>query len=241
MDKDEEIALLKAQLQQSRDSFELFAYAVSHDMREPVRMVKSFMDLLLKKYSDSLNEKAKSYVSYASDGAERADLMIQDLLFYYRAVKNIQLAAADLNIAYAGASGKLKRKLESRNCMISCPVLPVVQGDVDGIQEVFTYVIDHLLFHVPLDEQPRLQIGVKQADKKWEITCTGNVPDPVPGELRDLFRLFHNRSQQLSADSTLNKLAVAKRIIEYLNGELKADQAAGGGVEFKITLPMVME
>ena len=239
MDKEKEIAELKRQLQQTKDALELFAYTVSHDMREPVRMVKSFMDLLMKKYSDSLNEKAKSYISYASDGAERADLMIQDLLFYYRAVRNMQSTNADLNIAFAGASGKLKRKLESRNSIISCPILPVVQGDVDGIQEVFIYLFDHLLFHVPLDEQPRLRIEAKQADDKWEITCAGNGPDPAPGELNDLFRLFHNRSQQLTADSTLNKLAVAKRMIEHLNGELKAGQAAGGGIFFSITIPSV--
>lgn len=239
MDKEKEIAELKRQLQQTKDSLEIFAYTVSHDLREPVRMVKSFMDLLMKKYSDSLNEKAKSYISYASDGAGRADLMIQDLLFFYRAVRNMQSASADLNIAYEGAYGKLKRKLESRNAMISCPTLPVVQGDVDGIQEVFTYLIDHLLFHVPLNEQPRLQIGAKQADKKWEITCAGNGPDPGPGELNDLFRLFHNRSQQLTADSTLNKLAVAKRIVEHLNGELKAGQAEGGGIVFSIIIPSV--
>jgi light-regulated signal transduction histidine kinase (bacteriophytochrome) len=239
MDKEEEIAELKKQLKQAKDSLEIFAYSVSHDMREPVRMVKSFMDLLMRKYGESLDEKAKSYIGFACDGAGRADLMIQDLLFYYRSVRNRQSTAADLKAAYEGAIAKLKEKLESRQVKISGISLPVVQGDVEGFQEVFTYLIEHLLLQVPLHDQPVLVFGAKQIDSNWEITCTVNSPDPEPGELRDLFRLFHNRAQQLSAESTLNKLAVAKRIIEHLNGELNAGLAAGGGLVFSITIPSV--
>jgi light-regulated signal transduction histidine kinase (bacteriophytochrome) len=239
MDKEEEIADLKKQLQQTKDSLEIFAYSVSHDMREPVRMVKSFMDLLLRKYGESLDEKAKSYIGFACEGAGRADLMIQDLLFYYRSIRNRQSLAADLNVAYEGAIAKLKEKLESRQAKISGPALPVVLGDVDGFQEVFTYLIEHLLLQVPLHHQPCLALGANLVGRNWEITCSANSPDPEPGELRDLFRLFHNRAQQISAESTLNKLAVAKRIIEHLNGELKAGQVAGGGIVFSITIPSV--
>jgi light-regulated signal transduction histidine kinase (bacteriophytochrome) len=202
-------------------------------------MVKSFMDLLLRKYGESLDEKAKSYIGFACEGAGRTDLMIQDLLFYYRSVRNLQSTAADLNVAYEGAIAKLKEKLECRRVKISGPSLPVVQGDVEGFQEVFIYLIEHLLLQVPLHDQPALVFGAKQVGGNWEITCAANSPDPEPGELRDLFRLFHNRAQQLSAESTLNKLAVAKRIIEHLNGELKAGQAEGGGLVFTITIPSV--
>lgn len=239
MDKDEEIALLKTQLQQSRESFELFAYSVSHDMREPVRMVKSFMDLLMRKYSDSLEEKAKSYIGYASEGAGRADLMIQDLLFYYRSVKNIQPEATDLNEVLTGVIAKMKQKTDSRNATVSSAILPVVSGDAAGFQHIFSYLIDHLLIQVPATDQPHLVFGAKQDGRNWEITCASNGPEPEPGELRDLFRLFHNRAQQLTADSTLNKLAVAKRIIVHLNGDLKADPVKGGGIIFTITIPAV--
>lgn len=237
MTPEEEIAVLKNQLQLSKDAFELFAYSVSHDMREPVRMVKSFMDLLMRKYSDTLDEKAKSYITFATEGAGRADLMIQDLLFYYRSVRDMKPGPADLNLAFAGAAGKLKQQLEARQTVISCPVLPWVTGDVAGLQDVFIYLLKHLLQLVPLADQPKLDIGVRQEGTHWEITLTSNGIAPETGELRDLFRLFHNRAQQVSSDSTLNKLAVARRIVDHLGGSLIAGQSdSTGAVYFTIKL-----
>ena len=239
MDKEEEIAWLKKQLQQTKDSFEQFAYSVSHDMREPVRMVKSFMDLLLRKYSETLDEKATSYVGFASEGAGRADLMIQDLLFYYRAVRGMEYQPADPNLSVAGAVTKLKSKLDARQAIIKVQPLPKVMGDTAGLQEIFTYLLDHLVQQVPLTEIPVIVIEATTEGHSWAITCTANGSAPEMGELRDLFRLFYNRAQQPSADSTLNKLAVAKRIIEHLNGELLATEAKTGGVQFLINLPAV--
>lgn len=239
MNKEEEIALLKKQLQQTKESFEQFAYSVSHDMREPVRMVKSFMDLLLRKYSESLDEKASSYVGFASEGAGRADLMIQDLLFYYRSVRGMAFQPADLNLSVAGALAKLKSKLDTRQAVIKTAPLPTVMGDTAGLQEVFTYLLDHLVQYIPVTDIPVIVIEATEEGHHWIISCSANGPVPETGELRDLFRLFYNRAQQPSADSTLNKLAVAKRIVEHLNGELLATEAKTGGVQFLINLPAV--
>jgi light-regulated signal transduction histidine kinase (bacteriophytochrome) len=236
MDKDEEIAALKLQLQQTRDSFEQFAYTVSHDMREPVRMVKSFMDLLLRKYSDNLDEKAKSYVNFASDGAGRADLMIQDLLFYYRAVRGLELAPTDLNEVFASATTKLKHKLDDRKSRLDIPALPSVMGDANGLRDVFVYLLEYLIQQVPETEAPGIQLEAEQSERSWLISLNANTSILATGELRDLFRLFYNRAQQPTADSTLNKLSVAKRIVEYLNGELIAEAAENGSVVFRLRL-----
>lgn len=240
MDKDEELAALKLQLQQTRDSFEQFAYSVSHDMREPVRMVKSFMDLLLRKYSDDLDEKAKSYVNFAAEGAGRADLMIQDLLFYYRAVRGLEQAPTDLNDVVASATAKLKSKPEGRKASIDLSTLPSVMGDSGGLRDVFTYLLEYLIQQVPETEEPSIQLETKQSEHSWIISLHANTNVLETGELRDLFRLFYNRAQQPTADSTLNKLSVAKRIVEYLNGELVADIADNGRVVFHLRMLMAV-
>ena len=104
---------------------------------------------------------------------------------------------------------------------------------------VFVYLLDHLVQQVPLTEIPVIVIEATMEGQHLTISCSANGSTPETGELRDLFRLFYNRAQQPSADSTLNKLAVAKRIIEHLNGELLATEAMTGGLQFIINLSAV--
>ncbi len=239
MDKDEEIAALKLQLKQTRDSFEQFAYSVSHDMREPVRMVKSFMDLLLRKYSETLDDKAKSYVNFASEGAGRADLMIQDLLFYYRAIRGLESVPVELEQVLAAAAAKLKQKQEDRNIRFDHPALPRVMGDANALRDVFIYLLEYLIQQVPEADEPYIKLEVQQSEHSWMISLAANNRVLESGELQDVFRLFYNRAQQPTADSTLNKLSVAKRIVEYLNGELVADMSGNGRACFRLRLSMI--
>ena len=239
MEKDEEIAALKLQLKQTKESFEQFAYSVSHDMREPVRMVKSFMDLLLRKYSETLDEKARSYVNFASEGAGRADLMIQDLLFYFRAVKGLETVNIDLNQVVVMATAKLKHQLEARQTRLDFTDLPSVSGDLNGLRDVFTYLLEYLVHQVPETEVPCIKLEAKQSEHSWIIVISANNSAMESGELRDIFRLFYNRAQQPSAESTINKLSVAKRIVEYLSGELEADMAGNGSAYFRLHLPKI--
>lgn len=75
----------REKLRQLNRDLEEFAYIASHDLKEPVRMVKSFMELLNKRYGDTFDDKAKSYIGFALDGALRMERMIDDLLDYSRA------------------------------------------------------------------------------------------------------------------------------------------------------------
>ena len=70
-------------LEISNIELEQFAYVSSHDLKEPLRMITSFLQLLKKKYEDDLDEDANNYINYAFDGAKRLDLMINDLLINY--------------------------------------------------------------------------------------------------------------------------------------------------------------
>ena len=71
-------------LEISNQELKEFAYVASHDLKEPLRMITSFLKLLERKYGDDLNEEAKDYINYAVDGADRMDMMINDLLEYSR-------------------------------------------------------------------------------------------------------------------------------------------------------------
>lgn len=229
MNSAEEIASLKKQLAHAEAAMEEFAYSVSHDLREPVRMVKSFMDLLVKRYGDGLEPKALSYINYAADGAGRLDIMIQDLLQYYRAVKGLHIQPIHLQPVAEKAAAVLKTKFAHRHPDIQIGQLPVVEADADAVQRLIEYTAIHLSDYQPAGNQ--LLVKITSA-APGELVVAADGPPLPEGYLRDLFGLFLKRTQQQQPGSTLNYLAVARRIMEYSGGSLTATTAPDGGLQF---------
>lgn len=229
---------LEKQLQQAKDSLEVFAYTVSHDLREPVRMVKSFMELLLKKYGETLDEKAKSYIGYATDGAGRLDIMIQDLLLYYRCTRDMEIQPADMNEVMKKAEAKLQKVLSGSGARLAYGTLPVIAANTEGMQTVVDHVVRQLLSSLQESPEPTICISARTLQGKWQFEFSGNGAAPDPGQLRDIFNLFYNRAQQGEAGSALNGMAVAKRIVEHLGGSIEAVAATGGGLSILIILPV---
>ena len=92
---------------------------------------------------------------------------------------------------------------------------------------------------MPDADEPYIKLEVQQSGHDWMIHLAANNRVLESGELQDVFRLFYNRAQQPTADSTLNKLSVAKRMVEYLNGELVAAMSVDGRAYFRLRLAMI--
>ena len=117
--KNLEVNRLNSELQASRDSMEMFAYSVSHDLKEPVRMVNAFISRLNGRYGESLDSRARKYLSFAMDGAMRLDSMIDDLLYFYRAASDKNYGQVDLNEIVAEVKKILAGQIKERNAKIS--------------------------------------------------------------------------------------------------------------------------
>ena len=113
-----------------KDSFaelERFAYIVSHDLQEPLRMISSFLKLLDQKYKPLLDEKGATYIHFAVDGAERMKQLIMDLLEYSRTGTNKDIAAdADMNAVLTDVQNVLATVIREQNAVIQFNQLPVL-------------------------------------------------------------------------------------------------------------------
>lgn len=232
MNSAEEIAALKKKLALAESAMEEFAYSVSHDLREPVRMVKSFMDLLVKRYGEGLDPKALTYINYAADGAGRLDVMIQDLLLYYRAVKGLHNQPVHLQPVAEKAAAALKAKYTHRHPDIQIGQLPVVEADAEAVQRLIEYTAIHLFDYQAADNHTTPSVELFSAAPGELVVAAAGPPLPE-GYLRDLFGLFHKRAQQQQPGSSLNYLAVARRITEHSGGSLTATTTPDGGLQFR--------
>ena len=109
----------QAELEQSNAELTRFAYVASHDLQEPLGTVTGFLGLLERRYSDRLDDRARSYMAQALAAAQNGSRLIQDLLDYSRAGRSDGAARTQLNQAWDDAAALLKERIEETGASVS--------------------------------------------------------------------------------------------------------------------------
>ena len=128
----EQMAAEKTQaLERSNQDLEQFAYAVSHDLQEPLRMVSGFLTLLHGRYGGQFGEDADEFIGFAVDGAQRMSRMISDLLEYSRiTTRGANPAPVDLGAVLDDALANLQTAVKTSRATVTRPeVLPMISAD----------------------------------------------------------------------------------------------------------------
>lgn len=240
----QELIRLHAELQKSneelrraKENMEVLAYSVSHDLKEPVRMVKSFMSLFYLKYASILDETGKQYVEFAVDGASRLDDMIRDLLAFYRATANTAIEKIDLNVLLEEVRAVLRLPIAERNALIVSDILPAIDTSPVGMKHIFLNLISNAIKFVPPDRQPRVEVNVIP-DIDWLILSFTDNGIGIPSEFqKKIFRLFKKRDENSLEKSSGMGLAIVKRIVESLGGTIWVESVEGQGSSFFLKFP----
>lgn len=238
--KYEEILEIKqVELERSNKDLEQFAYSVSHDLQEPLRMVSGFTDLLKKKYSSQLNSEALSYIDYSVEGAKRMQEQIQGILAFSR----ISTQAGDfenisLNEIIEQSLKNLSVAVGESGARIKYGQLPVVHGDRSQLISVFQNLIGNSLKFRRKDIDPEIVIESKenQDDKRIEISVTDNGIGIENKHLDNIFLLFHRLHSQDKYPGTGIGLSLVKKIIERHGGTITAESEKGKGTTFRMLL-----
>ena len=144
-------------LAQSNQDLQQFAYVASHDLQEPLRMVSSFTQLLSDRYADQLDEKAQSWIHYAVDGAQRMQILIQDLLSFSRVnTHGNEFSRINLSIPASQAIQNLSLRIEETGAVIDTQALPSLPVDGTQITQLFQNLLANALKFS--DHQPQIRI-----------------------------------------------------------------------------------
>ena len=224
-------------LERSNEELEQFAFITSHDLQEPLRMVSSFMNQLKRRYADQLDEKALLYIHYAMDGAKRMKQIILDLLLYSRANRPTeQIEEVNLNEIVTEYTLLRRKLITEKKASILFDSLPAFQTYKAPIIQIFHCLLDNALKYTKKNLPPRIKIQAKEKETLWEFTIEDNgigIDPKFYDKVFIIFQRLHNRDEY---EGTGIGLALVKKSVEFLGGEVWLESKPGEGSTFYFTI-----
>ncbi|ELY60305.1 PAS/PAC sensor signal transduction histidine kinase [Natronococcus amylolyticus DSM 10524] len=224
-------------LEASNERLEQFAYAASHDLQEPLRMITSYLGLIESRYADVLDEDGKEFLEFAVDGAERMRAMIDGLLEYSRVeTQGDPFEPVELDEALEDALTDLRLRVEESDAEITIDSLPRIEGDEDQLRQVFQNLLENAITYSG-DEPPRIHVEAERTDSGWKIDIHDEGIGIDSDEQARVFEVFQRLHSHDEHGGTGIGLALCRRIIERHDGEIAVDSEPGEGSTFTIRLP----
>jgi PAS domain S-box-containing protein len=225
-------------LERSNRDLEQFAYAVSHDLQEPLRVVKSYLRLLEDRYSDQLESKAEEYVDHAVDGAERMQEMIGALLDLSRVgTQGDDPAPADAEEILKRVLGSLERAIEDAGAEVTHGQLPTVMADEAQLAQVFQNLIANAIKFRKEDVPPRVHVSAEREGDEWVFSVADNGIGIDPDQAERIFEVFQRLHTEEEYSGLGIGLALCRRIVERHGGRIWVESEPGEGSTFTFTLP----
>lgn len=228
----------RRQLQESNTELEQFAYTASHDLKEPLRMIDGFMKLLEKNYGDKLDENGKKYIHFATDGARRMNLILEDLLQYSRAGRiGTDPELVDVNEMMAEIKELYKPLLEQKNAVLEWEPLPQVMVPRTALRTVLQNLVSNALKYQPAGNQPVIKIRADVKSRYWKFVVNDNGIGIKPEYFEKIFILFKRLHGKTEYEGSGIGLATCKRLVEKWGGKMGVNSEEGKGSDFCFTIP----
>lgn len=234
----EGLARKTRELERSNAELEAFAYVASHDLRQPLRVITSYLTLLERSLGASLDEEARECIGFARDGAQRMDRLIVDLLDYSRVGRKakifqpvpldepLRLALLNLEVAVQDAGAAVSVEWPGKG------ILPTVAGDDNELMRLFQNLIGNAVKYRRPGRSPVVRVAVT-ADRHgpelqgnatvWRIDIRDNGIGIAAEDRERVFGIFQRLHRRDEYEGTGVGLAICKKIVEHHCGRLWVD------------------
>lgn len=231
------LARYAADLRRSNAELEQFAYVASHDLQEPLRMVASFTQLLAKRYRGKLDQDADEFIGFAVDGANRMQMLINDLLALSRVgTRGKPLEPTDCEALLSHTLTNLAAMLQETGAVVTHDQLPTVLADAVQLGQMFqNLLINALKFQGR--EPPRVHISAQRQDNEWLFSVRDNGIGIDSQHQERIFAIFQRLHRREDFPGTGLGLALCKKIAERHGGRIWVESEPGRGSTFNFTIP----
>ena len=226
-----------ADLARSNADLEAFAYVASHDLQEPLRMVRSYTQLLKRRYRDQVGADGADFIDFAVDGAARMHQLIEDLLAYSRVGSaGILIAPVQSGAIVDRAISSLKALIADAGASVTHSDMPVVCADAMQLEQLFQNLIANAVKFRGKAE-PRIEIAGCRALDGWRFSVSDNGIGIDPAYSDRIFTMFQRLHTREEYPGTGIGLALCSRIVARHGGKIWVESVVGTGSTFKFTIP----
>jgi PAS domain S-box-containing protein len=220
----------------SNQDLQHFAYVASHDLQEPLRMVKSYLELLTRRYRGKLDAEADEFIGFAVDGATRMQNLIQGLLAYSRiGTHGKPMQPVELDSVFASALANLEVAVNESSARIEKQPLPCVLGDVTQLTQLLQNLLANSL-KFRSDQPPFIEVSCTREPMGWRFLVRDNGIGLDPAFSERIFQMFQRLHGPGKYPGSGIGLALCKRIVERHGGRLWVESQPGEGASFFFTL-----
>lgn len=223
-------------LEYKNEQLEHFAYHASHDLKEPLRTVRSFIGVLKEDYGEILDKEANNYFNFIEDAAGRMSRLIEGLLEYSRLGKMGNFGKIDLNELMPQILSNLNDSIQKKNASIKMDKLPVISCSKTELGLVFQNLISNALKFSPTDRQPEIRISVEDKDEHYQFRIKDNGIGIPEAQRLDIFKIFQKLHRPDEYEGQGLGLAFCKKIVELHGGQIRVESTEGEGSSFFFTV-----
>jgi PAS domain S-box-containing protein len=223
-------------LRQSNDDLKQFAYAASHDLQEPLRMVALYSQMLQRKYASESDAETDQYVGFIVGGAKRMEMLLKDLLTYSQTGADVGPAQpVDFEPVMRKVLLNLQASIEQNAASISWDSLPTVQAHEVRLVQLLQNIVGNAIKYRS-QEVPKIRIAAERRDTDWLFVVEDNGIGIEPEYAPQIFGIFKRLHGQNYPGTGIG-LAICQRIVERYNGRIWVESKPGEGSRFFFTLP----
>ncbi len=229
----------EAELRRSNRDLELFAYVASHDLKEPLRMVNAYSQLIERRAGHLLPAREHEFLGFVLDGAERMQTMLDDLLDYSRLGRErASEEAVDLNRTLVIVRHNLTTLLQDTGGQLDVGSLPFLIGKPTHFVQVFQNLIANGLKFSRKGHPPHITITSAEArDGSVSITVADNGIGMREEDLPNIFGVFQRLHGRGEFEGSGIGLATVKRILDGLEATIEVESEVGVGSRFVMRFP----
>lgn len=224
-------------LEESNQELEQFAYVASHDMREPIRTIRSFNSLLKKRYNETLGEQGMEFVDFIDNASARMDTMLTDLLNYSRVSSNKDnMEIINLADSAVLAAKNLTSKFYGQDIKLNVGDLPDVNVNPIQMERLFQNLIANAVKYND-KEKKTIQINYEKTSNAYIIAIKDNgigIPEEYQHKVFEIFRRLHGTSEY---EGSGIGLATCKKIVERHKGKIWLESEPDVGTTFFFSIP----